>query len=213
MTGLFGGAFDPPHDGHVALARRAIEHFALERLVVIPTGVAPHKEVRTPGGIRLGLAEAAFADVPRAEVCDCELERGVPSYTLETTRWARGRWGELIFLVGADQFAALDMWHRPDEVLAIARLGVATRAGFESADLERLRARLRDPSRVEFFEMQPVAVSSTEIRARVAAGHPIAGLVPPAVERLIEELRLYREESSADSAGTLGESRRGSNKL
>jgi nicotinate-nucleotide adenylyltransferase len=207
-TGLFGGAFDPPHNGHVALTRRAIEHFALERLVVIPTGVAPHKQVRTPGELRLRLAEAAFADVPGAEVSDWELERGVPSYTLETTRWARRRWGEIVFLVGADQFAALDTWHRPDDVLELAGLGVATRPGYDRAELEALRRRLRDPSRVEFFEIEPVPVSSTQLRQRVARGEPIEGLVPPAVARLIDELRLYRDESSATAAGTLGESGR-----
>ncbi len=191
-TGLFGGAFDPPHNGHVALARGAVEHFALERLVVIPTGVAPHKEVRTPGELRLRLAEAAFADVPGAEVSDWELERGVPSYTLETTRWARHRWGEILFLVGADQFAALDTWHRPDDVLELARLGVATRPGFARETLEALRERLRDPSRVDFFEIEPVAVSSTQLRERVARGEPIDGLVPPAVARHIAVHRLYR---------------------
>jgi nicotinate-nucleotide adenylyltransferase len=208
MTALFGGAFDPPHDGHVALARAAVDHFSLERLVVIPTGVAPHKDVRTPGVLRLRLAQAAFADVPGAEVSDWELERGVPSYTLETTRWARERWGEIIFLVGADQFAALDTWYRPDDVLELARLGVATRPGYTRDELEALRERLRDPSRVDFFEIEPVAVSSTQLRERVARGEPIDGLVPPAVARLIDQLGLYRDESSDPAAGTLGESGR-----
>ncbi|MBD0330126.1 MAG: nicotinate (nicotinamide) nucleotide adenylyltransferase [Thermoleophilia bacterium] len=209
MTGLFGGAFDPPHNGHVALARAAVERFALERLVVFPTGVAPHKDVRTPGEVRLRLARAAFADVPGAEVSDWELRRGVPSYTLETTRWAGERWGELIFLVGADQFAAFETWYRPEEVLELARLGVATRPGYDRTRLEELRGRLRDPSRVEFFEIEPVAVSSTELRERVARGGSLDGLVPPDVARLIADLGLYRAESSAEAAGTLGETGRG----
>ena len=210
MTGLFGGAFDPPHDGHLALARAAIERFELVRLVVFPTGIAPHKEVRTPGEIRLRLARAAFADVAAVEVSDWELRRGVPSYTLETTRWARERWGEVMFLVGADQFAALDTWYRPDEVLELARLGVATRPGYDRARLEELRGRLRDPSRVEFFEIQPVAVSSTELRERVAGGGSLEGLVPRQVERLIAELGLYRDASSEEApAGTLEETGRG----
>ena len=140
MTGLFGGAFDPPHNGHVALVRTALERFDLERLVVIPTGLPPHKPVQTPAAIRLRLAQAAFAGISRVEVSDWEIERGEPSYTVETTRWAKERWGELIFLVGADQFAKLETWKEPERVLELARLGVATRPGYERKLLEPLRA-------------------------------------------------------------------------
>jgi nicotinate-nucleotide adenylyltransferase len=213
VTGLFGGAFDPPHNGHVALVHRALEHFRLERLIVIPTGVAPHKPVRTPGEVRLRLAEAAFAEMPRVEVSSWELERGVPSYTVETTRWARDRWGEVMFLVGADQFAKLDTWHEPEQVLELARLGVATRPGFDRDELERRRERLPDPSRVEFFEIDPVPVSSTDVRERVAGGEPIEGLVPSAVAGLIAELGLYRDARPAREAGTLEGTERGTEKL
>ena len=191
MTGLFGGAFDPPHNGHVALARRACERFELDLLVVIPTGVAPHKRIETYAETRLRLAEAAFADVPRTEVSRWEIDRGEPSYTLETTRWARERYGELMFLVGADQFARLDTWYRPDDVLELARLAVATRPGYPQEELERVCATLRDPGRVEFFEIEPWPVSSTEIRDRVRRGEPIDDVVPPPVARLIAELGLY----------------------
>ena len=194
VTGLFGGAFDPPHNGHVALAHRASERFALDRLVVIPTGVAPHKRIETPAQMRLNLAEAAFADVPGTEVSRWEIDRGEPSYTLETTRWARGRYGELLFLVGADQFARLDTWYRPDDVLQLARLAVATRPGYPQEELERVCATLRDPGRVEFFEIEPWPVSSTEIRDRVRRGEQIDDVVPPAVARLIAEVGLYRDD-------------------
>lgn len=205
MTGLFGGAFDPPHVGHVALAEAAIAHFALERLVVIPTGVAPHKEVTTPAEVRCRLAEAAFAGVPRVEISRWEIERGEPSYTLETTRWARERYGELIFLVGADQFAKLETWHRPDDVLELARLGVATRPGYPREALDEVLAKLRDPSRVEFFELEPQPVSSTAVRARAARGESLDGLVPPAVARLVAELGLYRPQNG----DTLGADQKG----
>jgi nicotinate-nucleotide adenylyltransferase len=211
VTGLFGGAFDPPHHGHLALVRGAIAHFGLERVVVIPTGVAPHKQVHTAGEIRLRLAEAAFAGMARVEISGWELERGVPSYTLETTRWARERWGEIIFLVGADQFAALDTWHEPDRVLELARLGVATRPGYAREQLEDLRGRLRDPSRVELFEIDSVDVSSTGVRRRVARGEPVDGLVPRGVARLVEELGLYgRGGADARTAATLTRSERDS---
>lgn len=191
VTGLFGGAFDPPHNGHVELARTALDRFDLERLVVIPTGVAPHKRIETPAETRCRLASAAFGELPRTEVSRWELDRGEPSYTLETTRWARERYGELLFLVGADQFAKLDTWYRPDEVLEVARLAVATRPGFPREALDRVCATLRDPARVTFFEIPRWPVSSTEIRDRVRRREPIDDVVPPAVARLIDELGLY----------------------
>jgi nicotinate-nucleotide adenylyltransferase len=191
-TGLLGGAFDPPHYGHVALADAALEHFALERLLVIPTGLAPHKEVETDAETRCRLAAAAFADRPLVEISRWEIDRGEPSYTIETTRWARERYGEIIFLVGADQFASLDTWKDPEQVLEIARLGVATRPGYPREELERLRETLPDPARVELFEIPVWPLSSTEIRDRVRRGESIDGFVPPAVVDLVTELGLYR---------------------
>jgi nicotinate-nucleotide adenylyltransferase len=192
MTGLFGGAFDPPHYGHLELVDGALRHFGLERVVVIPTGRAPHKAIATSAEVRYRLAEAAFAGRARVELSRWELERGEPSYTVETTRWAREQYGELIFLVGADQFAKLATWREPDEVLRLARLGVATRPGYDRDELDRVLGHLADPSRVELFEIEPTPVSSTEVRARVGRGEPVDGLVPPAVGELIEELELYR---------------------
>jgi nicotinate-nucleotide adenylyltransferase len=184
LTGLLGGAFDPPHVGHVALAETAIERFDLERLVVVPTGDPPHKRVGTPAEIRYRLAEAAFADVPRVELSRFELDRPGPSYTVDTVRWAAERYGDVLFVVGADHWASFDRWHDPDGVLSYARLAVVTRPG---VDVPPPR------DRVVLFEMPPVAVSSTDVRERVARGQPIDGLVPPKVAELIDELGLYRE--------------------
>ncbi len=183
LTGLLGGAFDPPHNGHVTLAEAAIERFGLERLVVIPTGDPPHKEVRTPAETRYRLAEAAFARLPRVELSRHELESSGPSYTVDTVRWAAARWGDVIFIVGADHWAAFDRWRDPEGVLRYARLAVVLRPGVEIPPPRE---------RVEVFEMPPVPVSSTDVRERVAAGGPIDELVPPRVASLIRELGLYR---------------------
>ena len=165
------------------MARAAIERFDLERLVVLPTGDPPHKEVGTPAEIRYRLAEAAFADLPRVELSRLELERPGPSYTVDTVRWAKERYGDVLFIVGADHWARFHRWHDPEGVLENARLAVVTRPGVE----------LPAPrERVLLFEMPPVDVSSTHVRERVAAGEPIDDLVPPKVVRLIDELGLYR---------------------
>ena len=197
MTGLFGGTFDPPHVGHVALARAAREHFALEQLLIVPTGRTPGKRVASDAEIRIALAQAAFESVPGAEVSRLDVDRPQPAYSFETVRWARERWGDVIFLVGADRFADFLAWERPNEVLRYARLGVATRPGFDRERLDGVLAAVERPEQVEFFEIPAVAVSSTDVRRRVGAGESIRGLVPPAVESLIEELGLYRNQRPA----------------
>jgi nicotinate-nucleotide adenylyltransferase len=189
--GLLGGTFDPPHVGHVELARAGIEHFGLDRLLVAPTGHTPGKEVVADSETRVRLAEAAFADVPGAEVSRIDVDRPQPAYSFETVRWVNDRWGMPVFLVGADRFADFLRWREPNEVLRFARLGVATRPGFDVATLEPVLAAVAQPEHVELFEIPPIPVSSTEVRDRVAEGLPITGLVPPGVEALIRELGLY----------------------
>ena len=194
MTGLFGGAFDPPHNGHLALARAALDHFALERLVIAPGGRPPLKraETLTDPETRLRLVEAAFAELPRTEISRIDVDRPQPAYSHETVRWASERWRDLIFLIGADRFADFLRWKSPDEVLRHARLGVATRPGVPRDQLDEVLSQLEQTDRVLFFEIPAVDVSSREIRRRVAAGETIDELVPPSVAALIAELGLYR---------------------
>lgn len=191
MIGLFGGTFDPPHNGHLALAEDAIQHFGLERLVVLPVGRAPHKAVDADADVRLALTEAAFAERPKVEVSSHDVERPGPAYTVDTVRWAEGRWGDVIFLVGADEFGDFLLWKDPDEILDHSRLGVATRPGYPPERLRHVLSELRRPDRVEFFTIDPLPISSTQIRARLASGESIDGLVPPAVARLIAERGIY----------------------
>jgi nicotinate-nucleotide adenylyltransferase len=191
-VGLLGGAFDPPHVGHVELACDALSRFRLERLVVVVTGRPPHKLVETGAETRLRLAEAAFGGLDRVEVSRWEIDRGEPSYTVDTVRWAKEQWGDVAFVVGADEFCSFLDWKDPDGVLEHARLFVAGRPGFPQERLNRVLAGLARPDRVEFFEIQPLPISSREIRERVARGETVGDLVPPAVAKLVEELGLYR---------------------
>jgi nicotinate-nucleotide adenylyltransferase len=191
-TGILGGAFDPPHNGHLVLADEAIRHFGLARLVVVVTGDPPHKRVEADAETRYRLAEAAFAGRPGVELSRVELERPEPSYTVDTARWAAERYGEAVFVVGADEFAGFLSWYEPNGVLEHVRLGVATRPGYPRERLERVLARLDRPDRVELFTIRALPVSSTEIRERVAHGEPIDDLVPSGVAALVRELGLYR---------------------
>jgi nicotinate-nucleotide adenylyltransferase len=184
-TGLYGGVFDPPHNGHVALAEGALAHFDLERLVVLVVVEPGHKDVELGFEQRFELARLAFGDLPRTETVQDEHPRTVDSLREE-------RFEDPIFLVGADEFADFLGWKEPDAVLALARLGVATRPGFPRETLGPVLAALERPDRVEFFDIPNFEVSSTGIRERVRRGEPIDDLVPKPVAREIEIAGLYR---------------------
>lgn len=184
VTAILGGRFDPPHDGHVALARAACERFGADRLLVTVVADAGHKRSVAPAEARLELARLAFADVPGAEV---ELE---PHGRTVDALAARAL-PDTVFVIGADELADLPAWKEPERLLELTRLGVATRPGYPCERLEPVLERYgRD--RIELFELEPLPVSSTEVRDRVRRGEPIEGLVPPAVARRIAELGLYR---------------------
>jgi nicotinate-nucleotide adenylyltransferase len=183
--GVLGGAFDPPHNGHVALARAAISQFGLERLVVLVVASPGHKPVEADPDSRLLMAEAAFGDLPGAEV-----RRDEHARTIDGVR--AGEFDGALFVVGADEFADFLDWKEPDELLEHVRLGVATRPGYPRERLEHVLAGLRRPDRVTFFEIEPLPIASRDLRSRLAAGQPVDGLVPPAVAGLIRSRGLYR---------------------
>ena len=179
---LYGGAFDPPHLGHVAVADAARERFGVDRLVVLVGEHPAHRVIHASAGDRLALARAAF---PRDDVRLDPHPR-----TVELLR--AGSFEDPVFVVGADQFRDFLEWSEPGEVLERARLAVATRPGFPQEELAAVLAQLERPERVFFFELEPNPAASTDVRARIAAGDPLEGLVPTAVAQLIDELGLYR---------------------
>lgn len=195
-VGVFGGAFDPPHVGHVELARAGIERFRLDRLLVRVVEDPGHKDVATAPQIRLFLAELAFAPLDEAEVSLDPFARTVDS--LEALAL-----DDPLFLVGADELAGFLGWKEPEHVLELSRLAVATRPGFDRNELDAVLARLDRPDRISFFEIEPLPVSSSDIRARVAAGDSIDGLVPPAVAAEIARLGLYRTVEPEGDRGML----------
>jgi nicotinate-nucleotide adenylyltransferase len=182
VIGLLGGTFNPPHNGHVALARAAERHFDLDELAVLVAVRPGHKEVQLDADTRLRVAQAAFPDY--------EVELDPHERTVDMLK--TGRWREPLFLIGADEFSDFLTWKDPDGVVARARLGVATRPGYPRELLDGVLDRLSRPDRVELFEIDPLPISSREIRDRVARGEPIDHLVPPAVAELIDSLGLYR---------------------
>jgi nicotinate-nucleotide adenylyltransferase len=178
---LYGGAFDPPHLGHVAVADAARERFGVERLVVLVSERPAHRAVHASADDRLALARATF---PGDEVRLDSYPRTVELLRSETFE-------DPIFVIGADQFRNFLGWSEPAQVLDLARIAVATRPGFPRSELEAVLEQLDRPERVLFFQIEPNPAASSDIRARVGSGKPVEGLVPSAVARLIAERRLY----------------------
>ena len=179
---LYGGAFDPPHLGHVAVADAARERFGVERLVVLVNEHPGHRAVHESAEDRLALARAAFPDD--------DIRLDPYPRTVELLR--AEDFEAPIFVVGADQFAHFREWTAPDEILERARLAVATRPGFPHERPDAWLAKAAHLERVIFFEIEPNSASSTAARARIAAGEPLDGLIPAAVAQLVEQRELYR---------------------
>ncbi len=194
-VGILGGAFNPPHIGHLICAQEAWLQLSLDRVLVVPAARPPHKQVENEPGPRhrLELCRQAVGDDPRLEVSDVEIERAGLSYTVDTLEVLHSRApdNELFLILGGDAAVGLPDWHEPERVLSLARVAVAQRRGTPRKEVREALARLSGGERAAFFPMPRVGVSSTTIRRRVRAGQPIRYLVPDAVAAYIEQHRLY----------------------
>ena len=181
-VGVFGGTFDPPHIGHLAIANAALEELALERLLFVPARRSPLKE-RGPFASeadRLAMLQAAIGGEPRFGVSRVELERDGPSYTVETLEALRDQ-GTLFLIIGGDAYAEFARWRRPERIRELATIVVAARPGAPIA-----------PRDVRSLDAPLLEISSRDLRARAARGRSLRYLVPEAALRYIEERRLYR---------------------
>jgi len=194
--GLLGGTFDPVHLAHLRLGEEAAEQLALDRVLFV---LAPHPwrkagRAITPVADRLAMLERALAGNPRFALSTVEIDRPGPTYTVETLAALHAEMGpvDLTFILGADALLDLPNWHRPDEIVRLARLAVVPRAGRRLPSRAELEARLPGLGAAIRLQMPRLAISSTDIRRMVAQGHSIRYLVPDAVAAYIAERGLYR---------------------
>ena len=197
--GLMGGTFDPIHHGHLVAAEEARWQFQLDQVLFIPTGQPWQKPVGvSPAEDRYQMTVIATASNPAFSVSRVEIDHPGPTYTVDTLRRLRAELGErtrLYFITGADAVLHILTWKDRDEVLDLAEFIAATRPGY---DLGKLAERLPGAGeRVHQMEVPMLAISSTELRARVARGAPILYLVPDGVVRYVAERGLYRQEPVA----------------
>ena len=192
--GVFGGAFDPPHLAHVALVKTALADLALDELRVVPTGQAWHKlRTLSPARHRLAMAQLAFADLPQVLVDPIEILRPGPSYTVDTLREFKARWSEadLFLILGEDQARALPSWRAWPEILQLATICVAERANPAGVRSQFVLEKARE-FRLRRLPMPALALSATDVRARIAAHLSVADLVFEPVARYIALHHLYQ---------------------
>jgi nicotinate-nucleotide adenylyltransferase len=215
--GIFGGSFDPVHFGHLELARACHEQAQLDEVWFVPTAIQPlkHGGPQASDAHRIEMLQLAIDNFesepgrghhreamvgprqsPRHDwrVCTLELDRGGYSYTVDTLRQIHEELPEtkLFFLMGADALRDVPTWKEPAEIFRLARPLVVARAGEPAPDLSAIAPLCTAENPPQTVAMPPINVSSSEIRRRIAAGEPIANLVPPSVADYITELKLYR---------------------
>ena len=191
--GVFGGAFDPPHAAHMALAQAAVAQLQLDELRIIPTGQAWHKtRPLSPAFHRLAMVELAFTDVSRVIVDPRETLRSGPTYTVDTLRDLKTLWpqAELYLVIGEDQAHALPSWREWQEIVQLAIICVAERkntTGFKP----RFVAPVAMESRFRKLHLPAMPISATDIRAQISALECVVPLVLEAVARYIDQHHLY----------------------
>ncbi len=198
--GVLGGTFDPIHLGHLLLAEMALEALALQQVLFVPVADPPHKRQRqiTPATHRQAMVELALADNARFELCPVDLERPGPHYSTDTVRLIRQQFGigadDCYFIIGGDSLQDLPDWHHPAELIALCRLAVAHRPGYQP-DISGLATKLPDlEQRLAWVEMPEVGISASDIRARVERGRSIHYWVLEVVRRYIHTQQLYRPD-------------------
>jgi nicotinate-nucleotide adenylyltransferase len=202
-VGIFGGAFNPPHIGHLVCAQEALLQLELESVLFVPVGQAPHRELDNDPGpeTRLEMVELALEDDDRFAGSRMEIDRDGPSYTSDTLRelHTAAPDDEHVLILGGDQAAALPEWHEPEQVLELAQVAVVERTNWSRNAVGIRVGRLKGAERIRYLDMPVIQVSSSSIRRRIAAGLPIRYLVPDRVASFIDSKDLYATASAGAS--------------
>jgi nicotinate-nucleotide adenylyltransferase len=196
--GILGGTFDPIHNGHIAIAREAERQLNLSKVLLIPAGQPWLKIGRmiTPACHRAKMVELAIATEPDLELSTLEIDRPGPSYAVQTMEMLQEQIGDgtsLFFIMGWDSLEEVSQWKEPARLIQMCRLAAFPRPHVKPPDLDVLDKLVPGIARkVILLHMPPIDISSTEIRMRIAHGVPVRSMVPPEVEKYIQEHKLYQ---------------------
>ncbi len=196
--GLFGGSFNPIHNGHLHLIESAKQELNLEKVVLIPAGISPFKQHMTgiaSGAQRYDMCMLAVENLPYCFVDDCEIRRDGVSYTVDTVVYFRRQYpnAELVLLVGSDMFLSFQRWHRYKEILRNAGLAVVSREGDDTEALEAHRKILLQYGKIFLCHAQAYTISSTKIREIRKKGGDFSCYLPEKVVQYIISHKLYLE--------------------
>ena len=194
--GLFGGSFNPVHKGHVLSAKAFLEAFSLDKVVLIPSNIPPHKEklFSVSDEDRLLMLRKSIEGEKGLEVCDFELKRDQVSYTYYTLTEMKKQYesAELYFLLGTDMLMILDRWYKAEELKNLATFVCAEREEGDKAGIEAKKAELQEMGfKIELLKSPPFPVSSTEIREKIKKGEDPSEFIPESVWSYIRERGLY----------------------
>ena len=191
-TGIFGGAFNPVHNGHVRLAEEAVKQLKLKKLLIIPTFESPHKATKlAPFDDRAEMCRLAFGHIAGAEVSDVERRLGGTSFTINTVRELKRQFPDEQFflLIGGDMLFSFDQWFKYEAILNEVRVCAVARGGDSYSDMLEFANEL---GKIRVLPTQAVDISSTEIREKISSGGDISGLVPEGAAEYIAQHGLYR---------------------
>jgi nicotinate-nucleotide adenylyltransferase len=197
--GVLGGTFDPVHSGHLVIAEEARLRFGLNKVLFVPAGkpwLKTNREI-SPAVHRVEMVKRAIAGNAGFELSTIEIDRPGPSYSVDTVAALQQKLGagaEIFFLIGWDSLAELPQWREPSRLIRLCKLVAVTRPGLSRPDLKLLETSVPGITQsVVWLDIEPIDISSSDIRDRTAHGLSIRGLVPNDVERYIAENKLYRK--------------------
>lgn len=195
---LVGGAFDPVHFGHLAAAQTVYESFDVDRVVLMPLGDASHKSLSsTPAADRYEMVREAVRDNPALAVSDMEIRRGGKTYTVDTLRQIKGINPDMdiYFVMGADEFKAIDTWREPESLFSLCRVIAVSRPGYDTASLIKKTAEVKERygGEASFLEVPSLDISSSDLRKRIRDGRSVKYLIPKEAEEYIIRHDLYKE--------------------
>jgi len=190
-VGLFGGTFDPIHNAHLEVARQSLAQMKLRKVIFVPSKHPPHKseEGMTDAETRYRMVDIAIDGKEKLEVSPVEINRTGPSYTIDTLKEMKEVYGDIAFIVGADNLINIDTWKEPEKLLNSCPFIVAPRGGILKGDFEKDIFKGKD---IRFLNMSEISLSSTEVRERIIQGQPVDGMVPESVRDFIRANDLYR---------------------
>ena len=197
--GLFGGTFAPPHLGHVLALKTMLRHVKLDKVLVMPTAIPPHK-IKVKGDTpeqRLEMCRAAFGSIDKVEVSTYEIDKGGISYTVETLEHLSKDGRRIFMLCGGDMFKSLPRWYRAERIFELATIVCVPRCEGEYGELEVLASEYKEKNgaKIRLIGTNPFEISSTRIREMIVNGENLGNILPDGVAEIIKRENLYSEEN------------------